>query len=232
MVVSINLLPEEFRRRERTPLRIFAASVAAAVVVAAAGATLAYLHWGKLSSLEDTIARLEDDRVALEPLIKHHDALNGEISEHEKWRQTIREVRTSRVPWSAKLDQFMDLLTQAGDQGRYLIWFNDLAITQAESRGSGGSFIAKGVSGSDDVAKVASFLSDLRRSEFISDFSAISPPEGKVTESGGDLVPKAVWEFPLTLTLAQRDPKKAAGATAAPAAPSAPASAQPAKGGQ
>lgn len=231
-MVSINLLPEEFRRRERTPLRIFVASLAAAVVVAGFAGTLAWLHFGTLASLENTIARLEDDRVALEPLVKHHDALNGEISEHEKWRQTIREVRSSRIAWSPKLDQFMDLLTQAGDQGRYLIWFTDLTINQAESRGTGGTFVAKGVSGSDDVAKVASFLGDLRRSEFISDFSAISPPEGKVTESAGDLLPKAVWEFPLTLAIAQRDPKKNAAPAPATTPPAPTAPDKSAKGGQ
>jgi len=223
-MITINLLPEEFRRREKTPVRIFAATLGAAVVVTALGGTLAYLRFGKLVSVEQTLARLDEDKASLEPQVKHHDALEAEIDEYEKWRNTIRDVRSSRIPWSTKLDQFIDLVSQAGDQGRYLVWFNDLAVTQSpDGRGSGGSFDAKGVSGSDDVATVAAFLSDLKRSEFMADFNGMSAPEGKVVEGADNLIPKAVWEFPLKMTIAPRDPKK-------PTGPGAPAAAKPADG--
>jgi hypothetical protein len=77
------------------------------------------------------------------------------------------------------------------------------------------------------VAKVASFLSDLRRSEFIAEFNGVSAPEGKVVESQEDLVPRAVWEFPMTLSLAPHDPKKAAGAAAPGAGAKPPTPADP-----
>jgi Tfp pilus assembly protein PilN len=223
--VSINLLPEEYRRRERTPVRIFAATLAASVVLAGLGAALAYVRFGKLVSTEATLARLQEDKQTLEPAVKHHAALESEVSEYDKWRQTIRDVRTSRIAWSAKLDQFIDLVSQSGDQGRYLVWFTDLAVNQTpDSRGTGGMLEGKGVSGSDDVAKVAAFLSDLRRSDFFADFSAVSAPEGKVSETDMNLVPSAVWEFPMKVTIAPRDPKKAAPApamgTEVPASPS------------
>ncbi|MFN0207553.1 MAG: PilN domain-containing protein [Planctomycetota bacterium] len=222
-MITVNLLPEDFRRRERTPIRIFAATVAAAVVVAGMSAVVAYLWFGKLATAEDLVARLEEDRTALEPQLKHHGALTVEITETKKWQQALLELRNSKIPWSAKLDQFIDLVSQTGDQGKYLMWFSDFNVQQSiDNKQSGGTVFAKGMSAGDDVGKVATFIGDIKRHDFFKEFSNISGPEGKVSDS-------EVVEFPVTLTLAARDPKKLDAAntkktpqTPAPTAPAKP----------
>jgi Tfp pilus assembly protein PilN len=205
-MINVNLLPQEFRQRERTPIRIFMATVAASCVVATTGAAFAYLRLGKLASEEQTLSRLNEDRQSMEPQLKHHAALGAEIAEKEKWQQAIRDLRNSRITWSRKFDQLIDLVSQSGDQGRYLIWFNDLQVTQTlDGKTSGGTVTAKGMSNGDDVGKVALFFGDLKRHEFFKEFAASSEPEGKVPD-GKD---SNTVEFPITLTIASRDSKKA-----------------------
>jgi hypothetical protein len=205
-MITINLLPEEFRRRERTPIRIFAATMAAAAVLAGLGGTLAFLWFGKLATAEAVLARLEEDRTGMEPQLKHHAALSAEVTETEKWQQTLRELRNNRIPWTRKLDQFIDLVSQSGDQGKYMIWFTDFSVQQSiDNKSSGGTVAAKGMSSSDDVGKVASFMSDLKRHECFDIFAGLSGPEGKVPEGSADVV-----EFPMLMTLASRDPRKPA----------------------
>jgi Tfp pilus assembly protein PilN len=205
-MININLLPQEFRQRERTPIRIFMATVAASFFVAASGGTFAYVHFGKLASEEQTLARLSEDRQSMEPQLKHHSSLSAEIAEKEKWQQAIRDLRNSRITWSRKFDQLIDLVSQAGDQGRYLIWFNDLQVVQTlDGKTNGGTVTVKGTSNGDDVGKVALFFGDLKRHEFFKEFASSSEPEGKVPE-GKD---SNTVEFPLTLTIASREAKKA-----------------------
>ncbi len=205
-MVSINLLPEEFRRRERTPIRIFVATLAACIVVVGLGATLGYFRFGQLVTAEDTVARLGEDRAALEPQLKHHAALTSEIGESEKWHQAIRELRNSRITWTTKLDQLVELVSQRGDQDRYLTWFTELIVQQTlDAKASGGTVSAKGLSNEADFAKVAMFFADIKKDPFFEEFSGLSTPEGKVVEGDQEAI-----EFPLTLTIAPRDPKKSA----------------------
>jgi Tfp pilus assembly protein PilN len=207
-MITINLLPKDFREREKTPIRIFIATVAAAALVAGTGGTYAYLHFGQLASEEQSLARLNDDRQALEPQLKHHSALTGEIADKEKWQQAIRDLRNNRIPWSRKIDQLIDLVSQSGDQNRYLVWFTDLNITQTvDGKASGGTLSGKGMSAGDDVGKVALLFGDVRRHEFAKGFATISEPEGKVAE-GSNSSNSNVVEFPITLGIAARDPKK------------------------
>lgn len=205
-MITINLLPEDLRRRERTPVRIFIATLAAASIVTGLGGTFAYMWFGKLASAEETAVRLKEDREALEPQLKHHAALVVEITENEKWQQTLRELRNGKIQWGRKLDQFIDLVSQTGDLGKYLVWLEDLSIIQQiDSKQSGGVLSAKGMSNTDDVGKVAMFITDLQQHDFFKDFHEISVPSQKVPDSGG-----AVVEFPMSLTLAVRETKKAA----------------------
>lgn len=203
-MININLLPEDMRRPERTPVRIFIATLLAASVITGLGGTLAYLWFGKLATAEELVARLKEDREGLEPQLKHHAALESEITESKKWRQTLLELRGNKIPWGRKIDQLIDLVSQTGDQGKYLIWLDDLIIQQQlDGKQNGGTVTAKGMSDSDDVAKVMMFVTDLKRHDFFSDFATLSVPSQKVPDQGGNVV-----EFPMNLTLALRDVKK------------------------
>lgn len=225
-MINVNLLPNEFRKRERTPIRIFLATMAASVVVAGTGGAFAYLRFGQLASEVQTLARLTEDRQAMEGQVKHHAALTTEVGEKEKWQQAIKDLRNGRITWSRKFDQLIDLVSQASDQGRYLIWFTDLAVTQTvDGKTNGGTVSVKGLSSGDDVGKVALFFGDLKRHEFFQGFAAASEPEGKVPEGAN----AGTVEFPLTLTLQGRDPKKLDPKKAAAADPKAPAEAKPAE---
>ncbi|MBI3820288.1 MAG: hypothetical protein HY286_16470 [Planctomycetes bacterium] len=216
-MITINLLPDEFRRSERTPIRIFIATLLAASIITGTGGTLAFLWLGKLGSAEEVVAHLKEDREGLEPQLKHHAALAAEITESEKWKDTLRDLRSSKIYWGPKIDQMVDLLSQSGDQGKYLVWLNDLVVMQqSDQKQSGGSVTAKGMSKSDDVGKVAMFIMDMKRHDFFKDFASVSLPSQKVSDNGGDSV-----EFPMNFVIAPREQKPAAKPAPADAAPDA-----------
>ena len=214
-MITINLLPPEYRRRERTPARIFAATVGGIFLATSAVAYAAYARFGLLSRTRAERAVVEEELAGLKPSIAYHDALVAEHAESEKRLATIREIRTSRVHWTRRLDELSDVVNQASDADRYLVWFDEIAIDQRTEGKSGGKLTAKAFSGSDNFANVAAFFQDVETHEFFKDFEKQINPEGKRSEKDDKLIPPQVWEFPLEMSLKKREPPKPAKATAA-----------------
>ena len=210
-MITINLLPTDYRRRERTPWRLFAATVFGVIGASASLAYAAYARFGLLARVRAEREALEDQLAGLKPSVAYHDDLVAEKTEADKRLATIQEIRASRVQWTRKLDELADIVNTASDADRYLVWFDELtADTGAEGR-SGGKVTAKGLSGSDNFANVALFFEDLKsHPEFAKDFEGQSNPTGKRTEKDAELIPPQVWEFPLELTLKKHEPPKPA----------------------
>ncbi len=237
-MITINLLPQDFRRRERTPWRLFAATMFGVVGASASLAYAAYARFGLLARVRAEREALEDELAGLKPSVVYHDDLVAEKTEADKRLATIQEIRSSRVQWTRKLDELSDIVNTASDADRYLVWFDELTADAGQEGRTGGKLTTKGLSGSDNFANVALFFEDLKaHAEFTKDFDGQSNPTGKRTEKDEELIPPQVWEFPLELTLKKRETPKAGkggkkggkaseagkpageGATAPPAAP-------------
>jgi len=224
-MIRINLLPSEYRSRDRMPLAAFAAVLGGVAVVGMTAAYYFYLQFGVLAEVRAERERMEQELASATPKLKHHAALLAEKADYEKREAKIKEIGGSRILWTKKIDQFADIVNAGEDTSRYTIWFEDLNLEQAlDPKGeTGGKFKSKGLSGSANYANVANFFADLEGTEFFRDFQTINNPDGKLQEPSKDLLPAQVWQFQLSMALKPTadSKKKDAKKPAAPAAPGA-----------
>lgn len=202
-MITINLLPEEYRRTARTPLKLL---LALGLAVAINGSLIAYLGWVTFAvarAVDSEQSTLQLDMDGLTPQVAYNKALEVEKGFYKSREETLGSITKSRVSWTRKIDELIDVVNRGGEGQRHLVWLDDLVTTEnADPRlNSYGSVRASGHSGSEKFAQVANFLEDLEGSPFISDFHPPAPPEGTQSLIDEDLVPSIVWAFPLSLSL-------------------------------
>lgn len=208
-MIRINLLPEEYRRKARTPLKLM---VGVSLAVAVNTSLLAYWAWtafGVAAGIDSERGVLQLEIEGLDPQVAYHRSLETESRTHKSREETLAGITSSRISWTEKLDQFIDVVNRGGDGQSHLIWLSDLTVAQEAStqrprpgtRANAGTVRGAGFSGSREFAQVANFLEDLERSPFISDFFPPAPPEGSESMRDETLDPSTVWSFPLALEL-------------------------------
>jgi hypothetical protein len=209
-MIRIDLLPEEYRRKSRTPIKMMVAISLIVAVNSSLGAWLGWQAFGVAARVESERSVLHTENDGLKPQVAYHRALDAESKRHEAREQTLAQITASRLSWTRKIDEFIDVVNRGGDGQSHLTWFDDLtAQLGGGSRGkSAGSFQASGHSGSDNFGQVANFLEDLEESPFIVDFLPPAPPEGSESQTDEELMPKVVWAFPLSVELKTPEERK------------------------
>ena len=211
-MIRINLLPEEYQRKARTPVKLMLAVAGVVTLTSSLTAWLGWLAFGVSASVESELAVLQTEDDGLRPQVTYHKSLDAESAQHRKREKTLAEITASRISWTRKIDEFIDVVNRGGDGDRHLVWFDSLSVQQGatnpKANGGGGSLTASGHSGSDNFGQVANFLDDLEQSTFIEDFHNPAPPEGSETLTDAELMPAVVWAFPLTVDLKARGQEK------------------------
>tara|TARA_R110002126_G_scaffold11114_3_gene50420 strand:+ start:15940 stop:16611 length:672 start_codon:yes stop_codon:yes gene_type:complete len=213
-MIQINLLPDEYRKSARTPLKFVAAIAAATAINGSLVAVWTWMVFGVAAKLETEQTQLQMEMDGLTPQVAYHDALDEEITIFATREETLVTINKNRVLWTEKLDQLLDVVN-SGNQVDHFIWFDDLSVKQeAPRRGSTtfGELKANGHSGSDKWNQVANFLEDIEDTElsgFIRDFAAPGMPQGTQNSPDPDLIPAVNWSFPLTLGLRSPDERSA-----------------------
>lgn len=202
-MIRINLLPEEFRKKARTPVKLVLALVAVVTVNAGLLTWWAWQRVGVQSEIESEAASLQTEMDGLAPQVTYLQSLESEAKQYKSREETLASITTSRVSWTKKLDELIDVVNRGQNGQRHLVWLDDLQVTQTTDPKAKvpGTVRASGHSGSDKFAQVANFLEDLESSTFIADFQPPAPPEGSQTNVDETLMPPVAWSFPLSLTL-------------------------------
>lgn len=210
-MIKINLLPEEYRKKARTPFKVLLVIAAAATVNGGLAAWYAWSAFGVQAEIDGEVASLQLEMDGITPQVNYHTALDGESKQYKSREQTLAGITKSRISWTRKLDELVDVVNRGGDGQRHLIWFDDFHVQQSNDpkAKSPGTVRANGHSGSDKFAQVANFLEDVEKSTFLADFQPPAPPEGSQTLVDDTLVPPVAWSFPLSLTL--KTPEERAG---------------------
>jgi len=205
-MILINLLPEEYRAQARTPFKVFAAVALIVAVDASLIAWWAWLAFGLSAEVESERVVRRDTMDSLQGQVEYHKALERESRQYESREATLAEITQNRVSWTRKVDELVDVINLGGGGQKYLIWLDDLTVTQKidDRKGTFGSLKAAGHSGSGKFAQVANFLEDLENPEvsrFIDDFNSPAPPEGNQSKRDETLSPSEYWDFRLDVTL-------------------------------
>lgn len=201
-MILINLLPGEFRQKRRTPLKYMLGVTAAVAVNACLVAWWGWTAFGAAAEVKSELALLQDTEAGLKPQVTYHKALEAESNMFRSREQTLDQITKSRVGWTEKIDQLVELINRGGEE-KYLIWLDDLSVDQKQQRNKGAAGLLKagGNSGSENFAHVANFLEDVEESDFAHDFGKPKPPEGSETKVDENLSPSTVWSFELELAL-------------------------------
>jgi hypothetical protein len=212
-MITINLLPDEFRKRAQTPVRMVAAVGLAVAVNASLFAWWSYLRFGVLANVETSRSVLQLDMDGLKPQVTYHEALQKEITTRSGREKTLTEITSNRVLWTKVVDELSDVV-HAGREGiEHYVWFDDIQA-KTEDAGAGrrktsfGSLKASGHSGSTEYEQVANFLEDIEDptlSQLMVVLNRPSDLEAKVNDPEDDLVPAVNWSFPLELELKSPD---------------------------
>jgi len=202
-MIHINLLPEEYRRKQRTPLKLMLAVSGAVALNASVAAWWGWMAFGVAAEVQSEYSVLQTEMDGLSPQVAYHKSLEAESLVYKHREDTLAGITNTRISWTKKVDELIDVVNRGGDGQRHLIWLDDLTVTQEGDKrtGGGGILKASGHSGSDKFAQVANFLDDVENSPFISDFHPPAPPEGSESIVDEELMPAVVWAFPLQLRL-------------------------------
>jgi len=220
-MITINLLPDEYRRKARSPIGVIAAVAAAAFLNASLFAYYGYLEFGTSANIETTRSVLQLDLDGLKPQVVYHKTLEKEIQTRSAREKTLSEITRNRVLWTKTLDELLDVV-HAGREGiEHFVWFEDIDVKLesggGSSRGGYGKLKAAGHSGSEDYDQVANFLEDIEDRE-ISDlwriFGKPQAPQARINDADEDLIPSVNWSFPLTIDVLSPDERVANRSTA------------------
>lgn len=202
-MIRINLLPEEYRKKARTPVKLLLGLVAAVLVNAGLATWWAFQAFGVQAEIASESASLQTEIDGLTPQVSYYTSLDSEAKQYKSRESTLAAITSSRISWTKKLDELVDVVNRGGNGQRHMVWLDDLQVAQSSDPKAkvAGSVKASGHSGSDKFAQVANFLEDLETSTFIADFLPPAPPEGTQTLVDETLIPSVAWSFPLSLVL-------------------------------
>ena len=202
-MILINLLPDEYRQKKRTPVKLMLAVSASVAVNASLAAFWAWTAFGVAAEVKSELAVLQDTKAGLDPQVAYHRELEKESKLFESREEMLKQITSTRVSWTRKLDELIDVINSGGDGEKYLIWLDGITVDQKVNQRNKqfGKLKASGFSGSKDFAHVANFLEDIEQSPFLDDFRPPAPPEGSQNTKDEGLVPSEVWSFPLELDL-------------------------------
>ncbi|MEL6714041.1 MAG: hypothetical protein AAFU73_15320 [Planctomycetota bacterium] len=210
-MITINLLPDDYRRRAKSPVGMIAAVAAAVFINASLIAYYGYLEFGVSANIETTRSVLQLDLDGLTPQVEYHKKLESEIQIRSAREQTLSEITRSRVLWTKTIDEVVDVV-HAGREGiEHFIWFEDIDVRQQSGgrKGAGHGYLkASGHSGSEDFDQVSNFLEDIEDRELSSLwmlFDKPEPPQGQMNGRDEELIPSVNWSFPLTIQLLSPD---------------------------
>jgi len=217
-VISINLLPGEYRKPESTPIARFLAIVIGAVIVTSGLVAYGYVHYSQLRGVIEVREATEEEFANAKAQADISRSLQAEISAYEARRKAIQQVARNRILQSRKLDEFLDIIHNKNGDAQYRVWLRNLNMKPPRQarRGrptTGGGMSFAGYSESDEFSRVTNLRDAIKRHPFFQDFQSISRPNFKRQEWDDGLEPSKAGRFAFDLTLKplgwrHRNPKK------------------------
>ena len=180
-MIRINLLPEEFRRSERTSPRVFATMLLSVIFVCCTFGWFGYVYLGELGRLEMEHMELSERLTNLNERVTYFDDLSREKTDYSERAQTIEEISGSRILWTKVLDEFIDVVNNAGDVERHRSWFRQMQVRDGRSK-VGPKVTMPGWVQGGDLRRVANFHDDLWQVPFFVHVAKKSLPSGKRNE--------------------------------------------------
>lgn len=155
-MIEINLLPPEYRPREKTNLPVLA-SMAVGLLLAGSAGMFAFRLSGEVSRLESEKKDLENQRTDLKAKADEVDKTTLEIARLKSRQDTIINISQSKVMWSLKLAQFAEIMSSFPG-----FWIDSLTLTRGGAGGKGGLLTMSVSCTGNDFREIARFRDALK----------------------------------------------------------------------
>lgn len=179
-MIRINLLPEVYRRAERTSPKVFAATLLAVILVCSLFGWFGYTYFGELGQLEVQKASVEEELNSKKERAKYHDEMQREKKDYGKRAETIANISRSRMPWTKVLDEVLDIVNNDGNTDRHLAWFRGLTIKSGTDK-KGPTVTMPGWVQGPNIQKVADFHDDFEHAAFMVNVESKTAPGATLT---------------------------------------------------
>lgn len=197
-MITINLLPDRYRRDERTSPRLLAATLLSVICVSGSLGWLGLTWFGDLAAAEAQLGELKDQMSQLKPSVDRHAALTAEQADFQQREKTIQQISDERMVWTPIIDEIIDVAS-GSDPSMHTVWFDDLTITPPARKKGGPKLKLPSRAQGGDVRKVVNFREDIESRDFFQFVAEESQLEGK-TDNDADRQPSAFTKFTYELT--------------------------------
>jgi Tfp pilus assembly protein PilN len=176
-MIEINLLPQEYRVQEKTPLGLFLAII---VGICVNGAIFTYQLSLKndLAKAQQRNAQLVQEKERTDQEVAKVKKLEQEIGIAKRRQETIIEISQSKIVWSQKLIQLGRIMAEYPN-----FWIDRLNLSRG---GTGGQLTCNFYAVGNDLRTVAAFRERLTSdTNFWYHFDKFNAPRVTVTPTGG-----------------------------------------------
>ncbi len=196
-MIRINLLPDEYRRSERTSPRVFGALLLAVVAVCCSVGWFGLVYFGELGELRSKHVAATERLANLTDRVAYCTALSGEKTDFQERAKTIDQINGSRVLWTEVLDQLIDTVNNDGEIDRHFAWFSKIAVKDG-GKGAGPIMSLPAEMQGGDIRRLADFHEDIEHAPFFAFVTAKKMPASKLNISKQKKPPESL-AFPLHL---------------------------------
>jgi Tfp pilus assembly protein PilN len=198
-MIRVNLLPQEYRKAEATPLKQFFSVIGAAVIVTIAAVAWLWVRFGMLDQAEKDRDNAKAAVEAQQAQLKQVADLEAWVAEYKGRYEKIDQVAQNRLVLSRKFDELWEIVVSPMQTNRYEVWLQNLSFTLAPTAKTGGSVQFAGTSAGQRWHRASDFHEDLMKSDYYRDFADITYPHGtKIELTGKNREPKEGWTFNFT----------------------------------
>jgi hypothetical protein len=199
-MIRINLLPEPYRKPERTSPKVFAAALVGVVAVCSSLGWFGMVYFGDLDkevvkhkTVEETLKGVNDRAVL-------HSNLVAEEKEFSKRSETIKNIARGRMLWTRFMDELITVVTNDGNYERHVAWFSNIMVRGSRDGRKGPSVVLPGAVQGADLRRIANLHDDVGATEFFQDVAEFSPPSGVKKIDQGLFPPESFtfswkWQF-------------------------------------
>ena len=192
-MIRINLLPEDYRKSERTAPKLFAATLLGVISVCSILGWFGYVYFGHLANLSVEEAAVAENLASKKKMSEYYDSLVQEKTEYSKRSKTIQSISKSRVRWARIMDELIDVVNNNGDTERHLAWFKSITVRPGDNKKRGYTLRCPGSVQGNTLAKLANFHDDISNAPFFRNVLSKSAPAGTVQRDSKRIPPEALF---------------------------------------
>ena len=177
-MIHINLLPESYRKPERTSPKVFAAALIGVILVCSSLGWFGMVYFGDLDKVVVKHRNTSETLKGVNEAAALYTRLVQEQKEFSKRSDTITNIAKGNMSWTKFMDEFITVVTNDGNYERHVAWFNSIQVRGSRDGRKGPSVVLPGAVQGGDLRRVANLHDDVEATEFFRDIAENSPPSG------------------------------------------------------